>query len=948
MLVQLSILLFTLRTCMSVDLTYNIYEGKSPGTYIGDIAADTKSYDKIPSKDHSQITFSQLQQDSSTGIRLFNVSKSGRLYTVERLDAEAICKYNVECFKIVEVAVKQDESFIKILEVKVIINDANDNAPEFPVKMVELKFSEGDGEGMKKFIPNAIDKDVGVHNSQINYNLRKNDNEDPFILSVSKKLDGTAKLLIILAKRLDRELKDTYMLEVIAKDGGSPTKQSILNVRISVIDVNDNPPVFTQNIYNVSLRNTHQISIPIAKLSATDLDSGKNGQISYHFSSKTSDQILNNFELDKRSGEIFLSESFSFQKRLTYALYVEARDEGNPPMSSSAILQVNVINQQNNAPSMDVKFMSESADNLATISEGVKVGSFIAYVKIIDNDLGQNGIVSCSLVHDKLKLQSLGKKKYKVVVKKAVDRETEKNINFMIKCQDRGFPSLKTERKFSIQITDVNDVRPEFTKDTFKFLTYENEEANFPVGFINATDLDLGDGGQLVYLLDRNNAHNVPFKISNNGFISTKKSFDREQQEIYKFKVLVRDCGSPPLSSSANVIVEVMDENDNAPYFTFPSVSPFSLDVHYHPQSSNDITTLRASDRDRRENAFLHYELFSSHGKDLFSVNPYTGVLSYSRPVYQNDAGVYELQFTVKDSGSPVLSASATLSLTLTVNNSTSTKYAAMDSQTDNKIHFNLFIIIVVATVTASVVLVVSIVICIIRRSDQRNVQYTSGVDFPKKLWDTNKESENLCEQITSQSDPTATVLSASGERNLYPAVPRGQLPSTYDSSYHWKGSLSRIPCQATAEETHQMCIKETPMTSDGRIDKLCTVISLGRSNELSTKSPPADNGQNWSNADSGLYEELPDVYISKHKQLQGTDKNRSIQVLKQPMDMKPASRRFYQTKVDHKNETNSLKKNSASSDNQNTSAEFWNLPEKNSFTSYSKPLPSVAKLSYA
>ncbi|XP_052828994.1 protocadherin beta-15 isoform X1 [Octopus bimaculoides] len=726
MLVPVYILLSFLHCCLCVvHLVYTVQEGKSPGTYVGNIAEDVSSLD-VSLQNQDSITFSLIK--AQDGRQLFNVSKSGTLTTEQILDAEALCTYNIECCRWVEVAIKQDTIFLIILKIKVIVEDVNDHFPEFPTKEFKLEFYETDGKGTRRSVPNAIDKDVSIRNSHITYQL-KNNTGKPFTLSVSKRVDGTDKLKIILEKKIDREVKDKYMLQILANDGGYPPKQCILDVEISVIDVNDNPPIFAQKDYNISIKNTHLKDTPVVILSAKDLDFGNNGQVSYHFSSKTSDLVKKHFRLTEETGEIFLQKKFPFGQKQIYKLFIEARDGGSPPLSCITAVNVNVINQQNNAPKIDINFVSALSESTATISEGIKTGSFIAYVKVTDNDLGQNGKVKCDLSHEKFKLESLDLEGYKITIKDAVDRETEDHYEITLSCQDEGSPSLKTERNFSIQVLDMNDMRPQFTKDTFKFLTYENEEPNFPVGFINATDPDLKAGGQLTYSLVKNIKTVLPFQITDNGFISTTQSLDREQLEIYEFQVLVKDNGIPSLNNTGNVIVEVMDENDNAPYFTFPSVNPFSLDVYYYPQTKNDITVLKAADRDSPRNAFLQYEIIGGNDKQLFSIDPYTGVLSFSRAVYQSDAGSYKLKFLVKDSGTPVLSATTTISLTLAVSNKTTISTKTMRMKSNKMIDVNMVIIIVVVTVIVCVAIVISITMCVVRYNNMRNGSLTAEVN---------------------------------------------------------------------------------------------------------------------------------------------------------------------------------------------------------------------------
>ena len=191
-------------------------------------------------------------------------------------------------------------------------------------------------------------------------------------------------------------------------------------------------------------------------------------------------------------------------------------------------------------------------------------------------------------------------------------------------------------------------------------------------------------------------------------------SLDHEFKDIYKFKVLVKDNGSPSLDNTVNVIVEIEDKNDNAPYFTFPSVNPFNLDVKYHPHHTKNITLLKAADSDSQENAFLKYEITSGNDKQLFAINHYSGLLSFNRLLSHQDAGSYHLQFMVKDSGSPVLSAKTSVFLTLTVSNNTADMLNAAYSHSDIKIHQYLLIVIVLVAVTVAIPITAAISICIL------------------------------------------------------------------------------------------------------------------------------------------------------------------------------------------------------------------------------------------
>ncbi|CAI9732424.1 protocadherin beta-15-like [Octopus vulgaris] len=848
MLSMVLLMLSMAGSCWCVDHTYHVKENNDIHSFIGDIVTDIHLLDNIQSQDNSnKLTFKVLQGNTDETARLFNVTPGGHLYTAAILDAETLCQYNVECFRILEVAVRHGHSFIRILEIKIMIEDVNDNYPMFMRKKVNMQFDENVSTG-RKIILNAIDNDVSIQNSKLFYRLKEDENI-PFKLLVSNRTDGSDILQLILEESLDRETKDIYYLQLIATDGGSPPKEGALNLEILVVDENDNYPIFSENIYNVNINDTHKINKPVVRLFATDLDAGENGRISYVFNAKTPSRLKQCLKLDEVTGDIFITKEFQFGK--SYKIIVEARDNGNPPMSSAATVLVTGISHLNNSPKIDVKFVIESTGNTAVISEASKIGSFVAYVKITDSDGGKNGQVKCHLQNRYLQLILISKKKYKVVVKSEIDRESEKRFNFTIKCQDNGLPPLKVEKQFSVLVTDINDVQPQFSQDIFKFLTYENEHKDFPVGYVNATDPDIGDGGQLTYSLLSNGKDILPFQISDVGFISTTESLDREEKNLYEFKVLVKDKGTPSLEKRANVVVEVMDLNDNAPYFSFPNVDPFSLNVHYHPHSDHDITVVRASDRDSQHNAFLTYEILRGNEKHLFQMNHHSGVLSFSRSLYQNDAGFYELELGVKDSGSPVLSSTTTLSLTLTVSNSTSKIFktpSKTTTESSNGLQLNVMIVIVIAAVIVSVVIVISISICIVHRLKQTDNNYNNSVDMYHKV------TPALNIQSKYIFDPTCVPpgVQYTLERNLK----KSQQPMVDREDIHCRTMPGNRWDNPTLRRHQQMFVPREESMSPGYRE----LSSADETSEMSILSSHTDSSHGWSVGSAGHYETLPDL----------------------------------------------------------------------------------------
>ncbi|XP_036364498.1 putative protocadherin beta-18 [Octopus sinensis] len=844
----LFLILSAVCTTLCIDLIYHVKETNNPITYLGDVATDIQSEKGILSNRHKLIWFSQLQQGGNANFHLFNVTQTGKLYAIQPLDAEILCEYDKECSRIIVVAVRFQQSFIKILEIKVIISDVNDHKPEFLKDQILLRFSEGDGKGITKHIPNAVDKDVGALNSQINYKLLKHEG-DPFELTVSENVDSTSTLGIRLNERIDREKNDSYKIQIIAEDSGFPSQKSQLEILITVEDINDNAPSFVQNVYNITVIYKHQWSKPIATLSAIDQDSGDNGKISYHFSTKTSMINRSFFQLNEKTGQLFFTENFNSKLNQSCKLFIKATDQGNPPLSSIALMLVNIINQQNKAPKIDINFISKEKEEKVYISEAIEIGSFIAFVKITDDDAGKNGEVYCKLRAKKFELESLGSNKYKVILKEEIDRELEVSVNFTISCRDHGTPPLETNKSVIIELEDINDMRPEFSKDEFKFSVHENQKPNFPIGLVSANDLDLGPGGQLSYFLLSKKGERLPFEISDFGFISTTDALDREEQEEYHFQILVKDKGIPVLNNTVNTTVTVLDQNDNSPYFIFPRHSNFIMDVYFYSWGSRNITVLRAVDDDININAFLQYEISAGNQKNLFQLDKYSGVLSFTRQLFQKDTGLYHLEIIAKDSGSPILATSTNLSLKVTVSNATSSFSSMFLQQEPHSVRIYLVLIVIFVALALSVSIVVITALCVVRTNKQRNLLCYQRKNASSQSLKGVKQQEHLYQPAANDS--------YSQDFNS-----KQESCKQHELAYSWKGSTPRIHSDMQTERKHQNFLDDMVIIYDGpRIQSSFKPEFLGNYNEMSEVSSCNYTGHGWTEADANHYEELLDIY---------------------------------------------------------------------------------------
>nr|XP_033948854.1 LOW QUALITY PROTEIN: protocadherin alpha-3-like [Pseudochaenichthys georgianus] len=727
----------------TAQIRYSISEEVQDGTVVGNIAKDL-------GLDKSALTDRGYRIVSGSTEPLFEVNQNdGILYVKKRIDREEVCDRTSPCLINLKTVL---ENPLEIHYVAVEILDINDHTPVFTEKEKRLEISESALPGARFQLQAARDPDVGQLSIQ-QYRLSHNEH---FRLEVKDRGEDLKVPFLVLQKQLDREQPGKHKLRLTAVDGGKPAKSGAIEITVDVLDVNDNSPVFTKEVYSATLQESVPVDTVVIQLNATDLDQSANSEIIYSFGNEVDAKLKDIFKIDANTGEIKVIGKIDFEKSKSYEIDIQASDKGPVPLTTDKSVMITVIDVNDNAPEIEVTSFSSS------IKEDSKIGTTVALISVRDLDSGINGKVICTIKEDVpfTLSPSLQENMYAVVTRSQLDREMVAHFEFTIVAKDTGDPSFSTEKTMSVVVSDVNDNNPEFLTSPYVFYITENNSPGASVFSVRASDRDESDNAVISYhiLRDGREANKLTSFLNINsetGDVLALKSFDFETLKTFQFQVVATDSGTPSLSSNVTVHVFILDQNDNAPVILYPVSSNGSAEgVEEIPRNVNAghlVTKVRAYDADIGYNGWLLFSLQEVTAHSLFGLDRYTGQIRTLRSFTETDETEHKLLILVKDNGNVSLSATATVVVKLVEPReafaAADVKSASKDDE-DNNVTFYLMITLG----SVSTLFLISIIVLIA-------MQCSKSTDCTSKYLQETNYDGTLCHSIQYRSGDKRYML---------------------------------------------------------------------------------------------------------------------------------------------------------------------------------------------
>ncbi|XP_051877448.1 protocadherin-11 X-linked isoform X3 [Pristis pectinata] len=571
---------------------------------------------------------------------------TGELFTTShRIDREKLCANiysETRCFYEVEVAVLPNEVF-KLVKMRFLIEDINDNAPLFPSTVINISIPENTVVNSRYSIPSAVDPDVGVNGIQ-HYELLKGQNV--FGLDIIETPEGDKWPQLIVQQNLDREQKDTYVMKIKVEDGGVPPRSSTAILQITVTDVNDNRPVFKESETDVHIPENAPVGTSVIQLHATDADLGPNAIVRFFFSNQVSALARRLFTIDSASGLITVRQPLDREEFPVHKLTVLASDGSSTP--SRAVVTINITDVNDNVPTIDTRYIINPINGTVLLSENAPLNTKVALITVTDQDSDLNGKVTCFTDHDvPFRLKPVFDNQFLLETAALLDYESTKEYTIKIVASDAGKPPLNQSATVVIKLKDENDNAPVFNQPVIGLSIPENNTPGTQLTKISATDADSGKNAEITYLLGPN-APSIFSVDRRTGILSAMRRLDREKQDRYVFTVLARDGGRPSIQSNATVIVTVLDQNDNSPSFTH---SEYNFYVPENLPMYGTVGLITVTDADAGGNAAVSLSILNDKG--YFIIDPTSGVIKPNITFDREQQSSYTFQVKAVDGGRP-------------------------------------------------------------------------------------------------------------------------------------------------------------------------------------------------------------------------------------------------------------------------------------------------------
>uniref|UniRef100_A0A669BUL7 Protocadherin 2 alpha c n=1 Tax=Oreochromis niloticus TaxID=8128 RepID=A0A669BUL7_ORENI len=406
-----------------------VKENATPGTLV--IKLNATDLDEGM---NSKILYSFIKRGNIDPSNIFDLnSETGEITVKGGLDYEETPAYEVRVQATDQGPVPRSAHAKLLIE----IIDVNDNAPLISVTSLITPVKEDAELGTIVAFITVIDKDGGkngVTSCEVVGSV-------PFKLKSNYKNDYS----LVVDGLLDRETTSVYNVTITATDEGNPPLSSNKVITVHVSDVNDNAPKFMEPVINVYVKENSPTGSVIYTVNAFDDDLDVNAKVTYTLldSSFKNIPVSSVLNINSETGDIISLQSFNYEELKTFQFKVQAKDSGVPPLSSNVTVNILILDENDNSPTILAPYSEHGSINSENIPYSAEAGYFVAKIRAVDADSGYNALLSFHLSEPKgNNLFRIGTSTGEIRTKRRMSDNDLKTHPLVVLVSDNGEPSL--------------------------------------------------------------------------------------------------------------------------------------------------------------------------------------------------------------------------------------------------------------------------------------------------------------------------------------------------------------------------------------------------------------------------------------------------------------------------------------------------------------------------
>ncbi|KAM4554699.1 protocadherin alpha-8-like [Odontesthes bonariensis] len=404
---------------------------------------------------NKEIVYTLSTKEQDHVLQIFKLDPSTGVLTVERnVDFEEHPAFEIRA----QASDKGQPPMSTHCKVLVEVVDLNDNSPQITVTSLLNTVKEDAKVGTAVALVSVLDKDGGK-NGEVHCTI---DDDAPFKLETNYKNYYS----MLVDGPLDRESISSHNVTITATDSGNPSLSSTSIITIHISDINDNVPHFSSPDINIYVKENSQVGTDLKTVSAVDADIHENGKVTYSFlkSNKNSLPLSTMININSETGNIVSLQSFNFEELKTFQFKVQATDSGVPPLSSNVTINVFILDENDNSPTILAPYSEHGSVNSESIPYSAEAGYFVAKIRAVDADSGYNALLSYHLSEPKgNNLFRIGTSTGEIRTKRRMSDNDLKTHPLVVLVSDNGEPSLSATMSVDVVVVESTaDIQTQF------------------------------------------------------------------------------------------------------------------------------------------------------------------------------------------------------------------------------------------------------------------------------------------------------------------------------------------------------------------------------------------------------------------------------------------------------------------------------------------------------